>query len=371
MKKSKILVACTVLMLVVFLVVTGCGGPAPAGNGDAPAASQEVIDWTIATSWPAGMLLHEMAEIWADKVEKASGGRMRIEVLPGGAMVGPLEVLDAASAGTIDGMHSWSAYWIGKHPGAHMFSSIPMLFDTHSHIAWMIDRGLDYQNQLYQDKMGLNTVTFLCGATHPELLAHSNVPLAKLDDWQGTKYRTPGWWAEILKDMGVAVVTIPGAEVYPSLERGVIDAAEFSSPVVNYDLGFHEVTSFYTGPGMHQPSVLFEITLNKSSFDALPADLQEIVEQAALATTIETWAYDIVEGIRILDQWEGAGLTPVKVDDDAQVAFREQAWDFIEKEAQKDPFLKEMWDDAREFYVQFNQYEDFMNPVRDIPAAWQ
>lgn len=370
--KKKLLVGCA-LLLAVFLIVSGCGPSAPAGTkNEQPAAKPaEVIDWTIATSWPAGILLHEMAEMWAERVEKASGGRMRIEVLPSGAMVGAMEVLDATHAGTIDGMHSWSGYWLGKHPAAPMFSSIPMLMEPQSHIIWMLDRGLDFQNKLYQEELGLNVVAFLCGSTHPELLAHSHVPLAKLDDWVGTKYRTPGWWAEILKEMGVAVVTVPGAEVYPSLERKVIDAAEFSTPIVNYQLGFHEVTKYFTGPGMHQPSVLFELVLNKNSYEALPEDLKEIVRLAALSVTLESWTKDVVEGISILNEYERRGNVPVVVEPEAQYEFRKQAWDFIEREAAKNDFLKEIWDDARAFFIEFNEYESFMMPIRDIPDEWK
>ncbi|UMZ72626.1 TRAP transporter substrate-binding protein DctP [Natranaerofaba carboxydovora] len=336
----------------------------------AEADPDEVHEWTIQTSWPTGILLHEMAEKWAERVEIASGGRIEIEVLPSGAMVGAMEVLDATHEGTIDGMHSWSGYWLGDHDAAPLFSSIPMLFETQSHVLWMYDRGLEYQNEIYQDEMGYNVKAFLGGATHPEIGAHSNVPLEELEDWQGTNYRVPGWMAEILTDMGVSVVTLEGDEVYPSLERGVVDAAEFSSPVVNHELGFQEVTDYYTGPGIHQPSCLFEIVLNKDSYEALSDDLKEIVDQATYAVTMESWTEDVVGGQEVLDTWEEEyDNEPVEVSEEAQLEFRKEAWDFIEEEV--DGAAQEVWDDARDFYIEFNNYDEFMNPSREIPEEWE
>ena len=370
-KATKFIVVCTTIAL--LFALAGCA-PAeePAANNDAPAVDpDEVYSWTIQTSWPTGILLHEMAEKWGEKVEAASGGRMEIEVLPSGAMVGALEVLDATHTRTIDGMHSWSAYWLGRNTAAPFFSSVPMLFEPTSHVMWMLDRGLDYQNQLYQEELDLNVVAFMCGNTHPEIGAHSNVPLRELDDWIGTSYRVPGWMAEILSDMGVAVTTLPGDEVYPSLERGVIDAAEFSSPVVNHSLGFQEISDYYTGPGIHQPSVVFELVINKDSFNELPADLQLIVEYAAHAVTLETWTEDVVRGSEILEIWqEDYGMERMEISEEAQLEFRQQAWDFIEAELEGNPFAQEVWSDAREFYIEFNDYEKLMVPTRAIPDEW-
>ncbi len=369
MRKRKWLIMCAILTVLVFSVVaiSGCGADAPVGN-NADGAFAETFHWTIATSWPSGIMLQDMPRIWAERVEQMSGGRLIIDVEPAGAIVGAMEILDATHAGTIDGFHSWSGYWMGQHEAQIFFASIPMTMEPLSHVMWMWHEGLEYQNRIYQEEMGLNVVAFLGGNTHPELGAMATYPLAELDDWRGTRFRVPGWMAEILTDMGVAVVALPGAEVYPSLERGVIDAAEFSSPLVNHQLGFHEITDYFTGPGFHQPSCLFEITINKDAYEALPPDLQYIVEYAALVTTMESWTIDVVEGIRILELWEeDYGLTPVRMSNEAQLEFRKQAWDFIDARVQDDPLTKEIWDSARNFFIEFNDYEDFMVPIRDLP----
>jgi TRAP-type mannitol/chloroaromatic compound transport system substrate-binding protein len=348
------------------LVVVGCGKPAaPAPTTGQPAAPKvEVIRWSMATSWPQGWLLHQMAEHWAEEVKQASGGRLLIDVSPSGAIVPPLEVLDATHTGSIDAFHSWPGYWMGKMPPVPFFASIPMGFEPLMHLVWMYEEGgIEYFQKMY-DNAGMNVIVFPGGITHPELLAHSNVPLAKLEDWKGLKYRTPGWWGEILKGMGVAVVTLPAAELYPSLEKKLLDALEFSSPAVNNVGAFHEVTQYYTGPGMHQPSVLFEITINKDSYNALPDDLKAIVKTAARSTTMWGWAKDISLGIQVLDQWEKRGNTAVVVEEAAQHEFRKQAWAYIDGLAAKDPFFKEIWESQKAFYDKFVEYEDFMVPVR-------
>ncbi len=369
MKRNKFLVV-ILLLLFVASMAAGCGGGGtptqPATQTPAAPAQQQVIRWSMATSWPQGWLLHEMAVQWSKEVEAASGGRLIIEVHPSGALVPPLEVLDAAHTGTIDAMHSWAGYWMGKMPAVPFFASIPMGLESLPHLVWIYEEGgLELWQRLYSEA-GLNVKVFPGGITHPELLAHSNVPLAKLEDWQGMKYRTPGWWGEILKGMGVAVTTLPAAELYPALEKNLIDALEFSTPIVNHVGGFHEVTKYFTGPGMHQPSCLFEITINNDSYNALPDDLKAIVATAARSVTLWGWMKDISGGIKTLETWEARGNEPVVVEPAAQREFRKQAWTYLDNlAAQEKGIFAEIWESQKDFQAKFNDYEEFMVPVRE------
>jgi len=377
-RNSLVLISVLVIMVFSLVLVSGCDGVEidegndNDGNGEETAPADVQVEWTIATSWPSGILLHEMAEDFAKNVREMSGGRMIVNVEPAGAIVGGLEVLDAADTGVIDGFHSWSGYWMGTNEAQNFFASIPMAFDTQSHVMWMYSEGLDYQNQVYQEAMGMNLKAFLCGATHPEIGAHSNVPLEELEDWIGTSFRVPGWMAQILTEMGVAVQVLAGGDVYPALETGQIDAGEFSSPIVNYTLGFHEVTDYFTGPGFHQPTCLFELTLNLDSWNALPADLQAIVEAATYKTTMDMWTKDVVEGKWVLREWQDThGMEPVYMSDEAQLEFRRQAWQFIDDAVAGDPLNVEIWDSARNFYLEFIEYDEFMNPHSIIPEEFQ
>ena len=205
--------------------------------------------------------------------------------------------MDATSFGTLDAFLA-ARPLDGQTPSAPFFASIPMNLEPQMHIMWLYaGGGKELMQQMY-DEFGANVISIPCGVTHPEILAHSNKPLTKITDFKGLKYRAPGWWGEILKGMGVAITMLPGTELYPSLEKGVLDATEFSSPLVNMQQGFHEVTKYIAGPGMHQPTCFFEVGFNKTKYNALPQVYKEILQNAAMATTIWSWSYGTIEDMK-------------------------------------------------------------------------
>ena len=325
----------------------------------------ETIKWTMGTSWPSGMIVYETAEHFAKKVKEMSQGRLDISVKPAGAVVGPLDVLDAASKGSIDAAHSCANYWPGKNISSQFFGSVPMLFEPLMQLVWVYEGGgLELWNKMYTEKMKLNVITLPLGMTHGEILAWSNKPLKGIDDFKGLKYRTLGWWGEILKANGTSVTMLPGGEVFSALERGVIDAAEFNTPYADYQLGFFEIAKYYVGPAMHQPSTMLELIINKDKWNALPNDLKVIVEEAAKSTTIWAWTYEINKSMKALEEYENKGNIRIIVDEKSQREFREVAWKHLDKIAETDEFFKEVWDSARTFYLRFVDYEDFMIPVR-------
>ena len=197
MRKNKLLLGLITILLVSSMILAGCGGgqtAGPVGGGDA----REQVKWTMSTTWAEGWLLHDMATYFAKQVKEMSGGNFIIDVYPSGAIVGGLEVLDATHTGTIDAYHSWPGYWMGLHPSAPFFASIPMHFEPLMHTTWLYAYGgMELMQQMY-DEIGMNVYSVPGGVTHPEVLAHSNKPLETLSDWRGLKYRAPGWWGEIL-----------------------------------------------------------------------------------------------------------------------------------------------------------------------------
>ena len=321
--------------------------------------------WTMATSWPAALNFHILAEEFAEYVERASGGRMVIDVQPSGAVVGPFEVLDAADSGIVEMAHSWSGYWLGRHPAAPFFASIPMSLEAPMYMAWFFDYGgIELWNRLYQDEMGLNVLVRPVGVYHPETFAWANREIRTVEDFRGLRFRTVGWWADILREAGVAVVSLPAAELYPSLERGVIDATEFSTPWADRLLSFYEVTQYFTGPGMHQPAIVTELIINRTAFESLPADLQAIIEVAADAITIRAWSRDIVNSMEAIRYYEEQGQIRVTVDEETQHAFREMTHSYLDGLAAGNAFFAEVWDSVQEFYDRYIDYENFMVPVR-------
>ncbi len=310
-------------------------------------------------------MLHQMPVKWAEEVAKASGGRLQIEIHPAGALVGAPEVLDATTAGTIDGYHTFAGYWIGKMPGAPFFSSVPMTLEPFMHLVWIYEGGgLDLWQKMY-DEAGYNVKILPLGITHPEILAWSNRPLRKLEDWSGLKYRTVGWWAEILRANEVAVTTLPAAELYPALERGVLDALEFSTPYNDQVLAFNEVAKYLAGPGMHQPGTLFYVGINKASWDALPDDLKALVEASARSTTLWSWAKDFSESMNALDAFQEEGVTLVEMEDATQLKLKEDTWTLLDARAtEQGGVFAETWQSIKDFRARFIDYENFMVPLR-------
>jgi TRAP-type mannitol/chloroaromatic compound transport system substrate-binding protein len=352
--------------LMFALMLTGCGDK-PAQQTGAAENQLPKVEWTLQTTWAQGWLLHQMAEDMAKRVDVMSGGNFKINVQPAGAIVGGLEVLDATASGTIDAYHSWPGYWMGQHPSAPFFASIPMHLEPLMHTTWLYAYGGKELMQEMYDEIGKNVYSIPGGVTHPELLAHSNKPLEKIENWVGLKYRAPGWWGEILKKMGVAVTMLPGTELYPALERGILDATEFSSPIVNKQQGFHEVTKYVAGPGMHQPTCFFEFGFNKQKYDALPENYKQMLQTAAMATTLWSWTQDIVLGIQTLEEWEKSGKEFTRVSDEAQREFRERAWDYIDNDVKtkNNAHYTKTWNSVQEFWTKFGDYEYKMVPVRN------
>lgn len=330
-----------------------------------PAISQQRQRWTMATSWPSGLPVQAWAEDLGRRITTLSGGRLTIAVQPAGAVVGAFDVLDATAAGTVEMGHSLANYWLGKHRAAPFFGAIPMTFDAPMFLAWLYEGGgLALWNRLYQEQLRLNVQVMPGGINITEFLAWANRPLTTLQDFQGLKYRTVGWWAEILRGMGVAVTTLPAGEIYSALERRLLDAAEFASPWIDRGLGFFEVATYFTGPGMHQPASVCELIIHRPSWDRLPADLKELVITVAEAVTLRAYTQDYKNSMDAFDFFRSRGNRPVQVAEDAQREFRRLAWAYLDQQAERDPFFREVWTSVRTFYERAVAFDRFMLPVR-------
>lgn len=326
--------------------------------------------WTMVTGWPAAHGYQLMVKEFADSVERASGGRMVIDVHPAGAIVGAFEVLDAVDAGVAEMGHGWLGWWMGKHPATNFFASLPAHLEAPMYMAWFYDGGgIELLNRLLQDEMGLNVLARPAGVYSAETFAWSNRPIRTIEDLVGLRFRTVGWWADILREAGVAVVSIPGGEVFPALERGVIDAGEFTTPWGDRLLAFYEVTRYFTGPGIHQPTTAQVVLINRTAWERLPPDLQAIIEMAAEANTIRSWSRDMVMSMKAVDYYVEQGMTVVKIDEEAQHALRERAWAFIDRVVAEDAFSAEVWASMQEFYARFVEFDRLMLPVRPPPQV--
>lgn len=260
----------------VFSQCSSSGKPQPSGKP----TSNERFEWRMVTTWPPHFpVLGEGADLLAKQIEVMSAGRLRIQVYGGNELIPPLEVVDAVSQGSAQMGHGAAYYWSGKAAAASFFASFPFGMNAQQMNAWLIGGGGLTLWEEYYDR--LNLVPFPCGNTGVQMGGWFNKEINTPSDLQGLKMRIPGLGGKVITKAGGSAILVAGAEIYTSLERGVIDAAEWIGPLHDYKLGLHKVAKYYYYPGWHEPGSTMELIVNKAAFASLPNDLQEMVRSAA------------------------------------------------------------------------------------------
>jgi len=324
-------------------------------------AVAKTISWKMASSWPGGTQIQWAADSFAETVNQMSGGRLEIRSYPAGKLVGALEVFDAARMGTIDVAHASPAYWIGKMPAGALFGYLPFGMEAIPYLTWMYEgEGLGLYRELY----GAYDFGFVapCGIIPPEILAWSNKPIKSLEDFKGLKFRTSGYWGEILTQAGASVVMLPAGQIYEALQRKVIDAGEFSIPSMDKTLAFHEIAEYLLVPGIHQPSTILDILISKKAWQELPADLQEIVKGAAQVTTLRMLTNSIQKDMGALDFFKAQGITITYLEPSIQKELYGTALKLMEGKAAKDAFIAKVWESQKQFRENYNRYKAMMTP---------
>ncbi len=239
--------------------------------------------WKMTTTWPPNFpVVGEGCKQLADWVKKMSGGRMEITVYGGGELIPALEGFDAVSNGAVEMNHGAAYYWAGKVPAAQFFAAVPFGMNAQQMGSWIISGGgAELWEELYEP---FNIQPILCGNTGVQMAGWFKKEIKTVVDLQGLKMRIPGLGAKVLEKAGGTPVLVSGGEIYTNLERGVIDATEWIGPFHDYLMGFYNVAKYYYYPGWHEPGPALEMLINKSKFEALPSDLQEIIRTACYRT---------------------------------------------------------------------------------------
>ncbi|RFC66398.1 C4-dicarboxylate ABC transporter [Fulvimarina endophytica] len=344
-----------------FLKKGVIGGSALAASTlAAPAVlAQAPLTIKMQTSWPASDIWQVMAQQYADRVEAMSGGRLKIDLLPAGAVVGAFQVVDAVSDGVLDAAHSVSAYWYGKNKAASLFGTGPVFGgNPTTMLAWFYEGGgREFYRRLTQDQMGLNIVGLLGFPMPPQPFGWFTKPIENVSQISGLKYRTVGLAADLMQSMGMSVTQLPGGEIVPAMERGVIDAFEFNNPSSDRRFGAQDVALNYYLGSYHQASEAFEFLFNQDFLEDLDDDLRAIVEYSVEAASTKNTNY-------ALDNYS-ADLA--KLRDEDGVNIREtpsdilqaqlEAWKEMIVELEKDAFMKEILDSQRQFVERVTYYE--------------
>jgi len=255
------------------------------------------------STWPTKDIFHEFALDFAKKVNDMTGGDLKIEVLPAGAVVPAFGLLDAVSKGTLDGGHGVLVYHYGKQNALALWGSSPAFgMDANMLLAWhKYGGGKDLLAKVYSS-IGANVVSFPYGPMWTQPLGWFKKPITKPDDFKGLKFRTVGISIDLFQGLGAAVNALPGGEIVPAMDRGLLDAAEFNNASSDRLLGFPDVSKVYMLQSYHQSGEQFEITFNKTKFDGLPARMKTIIENAVEAASqdlmwksIDRYSKDYIE----------------------------------------------------------------------------
>jgi len=253
----------------------------------APRAA-DPITFRFQSTWPAKDIFHEYALDFAKTVNDMTGGELKIEVLPAGAVVPAFGLLDAVSSGTLDGGHGVLVYHYGKQNALALWGSGPAFgMDANMLLAWhKFGGGKELLEKLYKS-INANVVSFPYGPMPTQPLGWFKKPIQKVDDLKGLKFRTVGISIDVFTAMGCAVNALPGGEIVPAMDRGLLDAAEFNNATSDRILGFPDVSKVYMLQSYHQNAEQFEILFNKTKFDALPPQIRAIVASAVDACSAE------------------------------------------------------------------------------------
>ncbi len=255
------------------------------------------------STWPSKDIFHEYAADFGKKVNDMTGGDLKIEVLPAGAVVPAFGLLDAVSKGTLDGGHGVLVYHYGKQNALALWGSGPAYGMTAQELmAWHKYGGGKELLQKIFTSIGANVVSFPYGPMWTQPLGWFKKPITKVADMKGLKFRTVGISIDVFTTMGVAVNALPGGEIVPAMDRGLLDAAEFNNPSSDRLLGFPDVSKVMMVQSYHQSAEQFEISFNKTKYDALPAKMRAIIENAVEAASqdlvwksIDRYSKDYVE----------------------------------------------------------------------------
>jgi TRAP-type mannitol/chloroaromatic compound transport system substrate-binding protein len=247
-------------------------------------ASAQPIKLKMQTAWDAGTVGFTEFQKFCKLVGEMSEGKLTVEGFPAGAIVGTFEMFDAVKAGVFDAYHSFDVYWVGKQPACTFFSSYPFGMDRPDQWeTWFEALG---GKEIAREAYGQHNMMYLGPIQHDDNLIHSKIPIRSFEEFKGKKIRYPGGIiADIYRAAGVSTVLLPGGEVYPALEKGVIDASDYVGAAVNYNLGYGEIAKYIimgppSTPCLHQPVDLMSVEVNMNTWKKIPPHLQQIMEAA-------------------------------------------------------------------------------------------
>ena len=321
-------------------------------------ASKAEEVWNMATAWGGGPILEEEAKGYASLVNTLTDGGIQINVFPGGTLGSPLKVSQTAQANIVQAGHTWMGYDWGIDKTTVLFGNMAGGLNPEEMMIWLFEAGgaelwFEYRKEKF------NIASIPCGISPTELFMHSTRRVETIEDLKGLKLRTAGAWAEIAGSLGASTVILPGAEVYPALERGVIDAMEWASPAINLPSGFHRIAKYVIMPGVHQPSATWECLFNLEAWERISERDREMLRIAGKLMALESWTRWGYRDIAALAKMEADGNEIVILGSDFIETANAAADSWADEQASKDPWFKRVLEHRRAFQKDMENWPRF------------
>jgi len=346
-----------------------------AGATTAVAQQPAAKTYKFQSTWPASLTLQDNFRYFAERVDKLTMGQVKIEAMAAGQIVPAFEILDATHKKVIDGGHGVAYYWVGKNKAATLFSATPagpFGMDHFDFLGWLQEGGGQaLYDEFYRDVLKLSVVGMPIGGSSPQALGWFKRPIKDLADFKGLKCRQTGIVAEIYQRMGMQTVNMPGGEIVPSAQRGVIDCAEWVGGIEDLRLGLPQVWKYHYTPGMHESNSMLELIVNTDVWKTLSPQQQEAWRSATLETFVRwgvRWQKQNADAIEEMRTKHGTQLlrTPPAI----LIEFL-KTWDTIAaEESAKSPFFKKVYDSQREYAAKVVPAKRFMFPPYSFAANY-
>ncbi len=354
-----------------FLKQAGAGVAAGAMAAPALAADLPTIKWRLASSFPKTLdAIYGATETVARRVAAATGGKFQIQLFAAGELVPSPGVMDAVKDGTVEIGHTASYYFIGKDPTFAFDTGIPFGMNSRQQTAWTLDGGgLESMREFFRE---YNIHNIPCGNTGTQMGGWFRKEIKSVEDLRGLKFRVGGFAGQVLAKLGVVPQQIPAGDIYPALEKGTIDAAEWVGPYDDQKLGFNRVAKYYYYPGWWEGGPQLSIYVNLKHWAALPKEYQAILEDACLYAHSEMQARYDARSPTALKQLIGSGTQLRPFPNDVMAAAYKAANELYEETAAKNPKFKKIYepwkkfrdDQLQWFAVAENRFDNFMQGMR-------
>ncbi len=295
----------------------------------------------------------------AERIETLSNGEIKMKVYEPGKLVAPFEILDAVAKGKINAGYATPAYWQGKIPAAALFSAVPFGPEAGEYLAWIYHGGgLELWQEMY-DKAGYNVKVLPFGIIAPETSGWFAKPIESADDLKGLRMRFFGLGGQAMQKLGVSTSLLPGGEIFPALEKGAIDATEFSMPAIDQRLGLYKIVKYNYYPGWHQQATVFELLINKDVWAKLTDHQKMVLEIGTRAATLDAFAMtEAIQAPVIKENVTKRGVKNMYWSDEMLATFK-GAWEEVVAEQTKDPMFKKVYDHMQAFREDYKYWSEW------------